>query len=340
MDLKEWKDLWVFMEHEDGQPKGVGLELLNEGKRMAEESGQQVIAVVIGDKCDEVVKGAAEYGADKIILVEGEEYGHYNTDAYANCMIQLINKYKPSAMLIGATINGRDLGPKVACHMHTGLTADCTELEINEEGVVTWIRPALGGNLMGHIYCPDTRPQIGTVRPAVFKRGEHQEGREVDIIKEDIRIPAEDIRMKLLEFVQNPPDDKPKIEEANILVVGGRGMGKEENFGILKELADALGGVVGGSRKAVDAGWITVADQVGQTGKTVSPNIYIACAVSGAIQHTVGMEGSDIIIAINSDPEAPIFELATYSIVGDVFEVVPALTEAVKEYKKQYKPLN
>lgn len=339
MDLKEWKDIWVFIEHENGEPLGVGLELINEAKRLAAQSGEQVVAVVIADESEKIVTAAAEYGADKIILVEGKEYGHYNTDAYSYCMTRLIEKHKPNSMLVGATMNGRDLGPKVAGAMHTGLTADCTELEITEDGVVTWIRPALGGNLMGHIYCPDTRPQIGTVRPAVFKRAEPEVGRKVDIIKEDIKVPAEEIRMKLLEFVANPPSDKPKIEESHILVVGGRGLGKGENFDMLQDLADALGGVVAGSRKAVDAGWITVDDQVGQTGKTVSPNIYIAVGISGAIQHTVGMEKSDVIIAINNDPEAPIFDLATYSIVGDLFEIVPELTAAIKEYKEQYKAL-
>lgn len=232
------------------------------------------------------------------------------------------------------------MGPQVAGALHTGLTADCTELEINAEGVVTWIRPALGGNLMGHIYCPDTRPQMGTVRPAVFKRAEAQPGRKVEIIKENIKVPEKDIRMKRLELFLNPPSDRPNIEESKVLIAGGRGMGKMENFSILQDLADAMGGVVAGSRKAVDAGWITVADQVGQTGKTVKPNIYVACAISGAIQHQVGMDGSDVIIAINNDPEAPIFDIATYGIVGDVFEVVPQLTEAVKKYKEEYKALN
>lgn len=335
MSLKDWKNIWVFMEHENGEPKGVGLELLNEGKRMAEESKQKVVAIVIGHKMDKVVEESKKYGADEVIVVDGPEYEIYNTDAYTYAFASLIEKYKPSSMLIGATVNGRDLGPRVAGRLHTGLTADCTELEIDEEGLVVWIRPALGGNLMGHIYCPNTRPQIGTVRPAVFKKIDPIKDSKAKVIKEDIKVPEDQIRTKRVEFVANPPTDHPKIEEADVLICGGKGMARGENFELLQELADVMGGVVGGTRKAVDSGWITVQDQVGQTGKTVQPKIFVAAGLSGAIQHTVGMEKSDVVIAINNDPEAPIFEIADYGIVGDLFEVLPALTEAMKEYKKQ-----
>ncbi len=336
MDLQEFKHVWVFMEHDNGKPLNVGLELINESKKMSEACGYEVWAVAIGSKMDEVITASMEYGADKVLVVEDERYEHYNTDAYSTVLCDLIDKYKPSVIMIGATINGRDLGPKVACAKDTGLTADCTQLEMDDKGLVTWIRPALGGNLMGHINCPDTRPQMGTVRPAVFKKGEHQPGRTVEIIREDIHVPDEKIRMKTLEIFKNQPSDKVKIEEANIVVCGGRGMAKGENFKLLEDLAEAMGGVVAGSRKTVDAGWITVEDQVGQTGKTVSPDIYVAVGVSGAIQHQVGMDGSGIIIAINNDPKAPIFDIATYGIVGDLFEVVPALTEAMRTYKKEY----
>lgn len=336
MDLKEFKNVWVFIEHDEGKPRNVGLELINESKKMAAVCGYEVWAVVIGANNKECVTASMEFGADKVISVEHERYARYNTDAYSYAMSELINKYKPSVIMIGATINGRDLGPKVACAHHTGLTADCTQLEMDKDGVVTWIRPALGGNLMGHIYCPDTRPQMGTVRPAVFKKAEQEVGRKVEVIKEKIVISEDKIRMKTIEVVKNVASDKVKIEDASIVVCGGRGMAKGENFKMLQDLADAMGGVVAGSRKAVDAGWITVEDQVGQTGKTVSPDIYVAVGVSGAIQHQVGMEGADVIIAINSDPEAPIFNIATYGIVGDLFEVVPALTEAMNNYKKEY----
>ncbi len=336
MDLQEFKNVWVFMEHDDGKPKNVGLELINESKKMAQACGYEVWAVAIGSGMDEVIKESMEFGADKVLVVEDERYKHYNTDAYSYVLEELIDKHKPSVIMIGATINGRDLGPKVACQKHTGLTADCTELEMDENGLVTWIRPALGGNLMGHINCPNTRPQMGTVRPAVFKKAERQEGRTVEIIREEIHVPDDKIRMQTVEVFRNKPTDKVKIEEANIVVSGGRGMTKGENFKLLEDLADAMGGVVAGSRKAVDAGWIDVDNQVGQTGKTVSPDIYVAVGISGAIQHQVGMNGADIIIAINNDKDAPIFDIATYGIVGDLFEVVPALTEAMKNYKKEY----
>lgn len=335
MDLKEYKNLWVFIEQEDNVPKNVGLELLNEAKRMAGECGQEVWAVVIGENNAECIKEAAEFGADKVVSVEGPEYKHYNTDAYGKAMIELINKHKPSSILYGATFNGRDLGPKVACNMDTGLTADCTELEIDGEGVVTWIRPALGGNLMGHIYCPNTRPQMGTVRPGVFKKAERQAGRKVEVIKEKISVSEKEMRTKLVDFVRTVDENAVRIEDASVLVCGGRGLGKGENFKLLEELADALGGVVAGSRKTVDAGWMPVAQQVGQTGKTVAPDLYIAVGVSGAIQHKVGMEKSGTIIAINNDPEAPIFEFADYGIVGDLMQVVPELTAAVKAYKSK-----
>ena len=335
MDLKEYKNLWVFIEQENNEPKNVGLELLNEAKRMAGECGQEVWAMVIGSDNKKCIEEAAAYGADKVVSVEGPEFEHYGTEAYSEAVITLINKHKPSAILFGATFNGRDLGPKVACHMHTGLTADCTELEIDKDGVVTWIRPALGGNLMGHIYCPNTRPQMGTVRPAVFKKGERQEGRKVPVINEKIEIKEDALRTKFIEFVQTVEEGAVRIEDANIIVAGGRGLAKAENFKLLEDLADALGGVVAGSRKTVDAGWMPVSRQVGQTGKTVSPDIYVAVGISGAIQHLVGMENSGIIIAINNDPDAPIFEIASYGIVGDLFEVVPALTAAIKDAKSK-----
>lgn len=335
MDLKEYKNLWVFIEQENGEPKNVGLELLNEAKRLAGECGQEVWAMILGGDNKKCIEEAAAYGADKIVSVEGPAFAHYGTEAYSEAVIKLINKHKPSAILFGATFNGRDLGPKVACNMGTGLTADCTELEIDKDGVVTWIRPALGGNLMGHIYCPNTRPQMGTVRPAVFKKGERQEGRKVPVINEKIEIKEDALRTKFIEFVQTVEDGAVRIEDANIIVAGGRGLAKAENFKILEDLADALGGVVAGSRKTVDAGWMPVSRQVGQTGKTVSPDIYVAVGISGAIQHLVGMENSGTIIAINNDPEAPIFEIASYGIVGDLFEVVPALTAAIKDAKSK-----
>ncbi|HJA63486.1 MAG TPA: electron transfer flavoprotein subunit alpha/FixB family protein [Candidatus Intestinimonas stercoravium] len=326
------KDLWVFVEtNEDGTAKNVGLELLTPGKDMAAKQGGALVAVVIGSKVDEAVKAASEHGADKVIVVDGPEYASYTTDAYAIALCALVEKYGPTSMLIGATNNGRDLGPRVSCRLKTGLTADCTGLDIDEEsGNVAWTRPAFGGNLMATILCPDHRPQIGTVRPGVFKKSEAGEAK-AEIVKEDIHVDAKDIRTQVLELIKEADGENVDLEGADIIVSGGRGVGGPEGFEPVKALADALGGVVGASRAAVDAGWIAHAHQVGQTGKTVGPKLYIACGISGAIQHVAGMSGSDCIVAINKDPEAPIFDIADYGVVGNLFEVLPVLTEEIKK---------
>ena len=326
------KDLWVFVEtNEDGTAKNVGIELLTPGKMMAGKQGGALVAVVIGSGVDEAVKAASEHGADKVIVVDGPEYAHYTTDAYAIALCTLVEKYGPTSMLIGATNNGRDLGPRVSCRLHTGLTADCTALDIDEEsGNVAWTRPAFGGNLMATILCPDHRPQIGTVRPGVFKKSDAGEAK-AEIIKEDIHVDAKDIRTQVLELIKEAGGESVDLEGAEIIVSGGRGVGGPEGFEPVKALADALGATVGASRAAVDAGWIAHAHQVGQTGKTVGPKLYIACGISGAIQHVAGMSGSDCIVAINKDPEAPIFDIADYGVVGNLFEVLPVLTEEIKK---------
>lgn len=326
------KDLWVFVEtNEDGTAKNVGLELLTPGKMMAKKQGGLLTAVVIGGKVDQAVEAASAYGADQVLVVEGPEYAHYSTDAYANAICELVAKYGPTSMLIGATNNGRDLGPRVSCRLKTGLTADCTALDIDEEtGNVAWTRPAFGGNLMATIMCPNTRPQIGTVRPGVFKKSAPAEG-SAAVIREDIHIDPKDIRTQVLEIIQEMSSEEVNLEDAEIIVSGGRGVGGPEGFAPVKALAEALGATVGASRAAVDAGWISHSHQVGQTGKTVGPKLYIACGISGAIQHLAGMSGSDVIVAINKDPEAPIFDVADYGVVGDLFEVLPVLTEEIKK---------
>ena len=334
MNIEEYKNVWVFIETEHGKAKNVGLELLNQGKVLANANNEKLIGVVIGKDMNDVVKSVISYGADEVILVEGEEYKEYTTDGYTNVMTKLVNKYKPSVILIGATINGRDLGPRVACRLETGLTADCTGLDIDEESrAIAWTRPAFGGNLMATILCSDTRPQIGTVRPGVFKKLQQDNSKTANIIKEEIRTPAEEIRTKLIDFIKIAGEQGVKLEEAEIIVSGGRGLGKAENFSLIKDLAEALGGAVGSSRAAVDAGWISPLQQVGQTGKTVGPKIYIACGISGAVQHLAGMSSSDMIIAINKDPEAPIFNIADYAVVGDLFEVLPVLTEEIRKIR-------
>ena len=326
------KDLWVFVEtNEDGTAKNVGLELLTPGKDMAAKQGGALVAVVIGSKVDEAVKAASEHGADKVIVVDGPEYASYTTDAYAIALCTLVEKYGPTSMLIGATNNGRDLGPRVSCRLKTGLTADCTGLDIDEEsGNVAWTRPAFGGNLMATILCPDHRPQIGTVRPGVFKKSDAVAA-AAEIIKEDIHVDAKDIRTQVLELIKEADGENVDLEGAEIIVSGGRGVGGPEGLEPVKALADVLGATVGASRAAVDAGWIAHAHQVGQTGKTVGPKLYIACGISGAIQHVAGMSGSDCIVAINKDPEAPIFDIADYGVVGNLFEVLPVLTEEIKK---------
>ena len=333
MEVKT-KDLWIYVEtKEDGSARNVGLELLTEGKKLAAKQGGKLAALIIGNQVEQAVKDASDYGAEQIIVVEGEEYAQYSTDAYTAAMLAMVEKYGPTSIMIGATPNGRDLGPRVACSLKTGLTADCTSLDVDEEtGNIEWTRPAFGGNLMATIICPDSRPQMGTVRPGVFKKVP-AEGNKAEVIKEQFHVAPEQIRTRLLETIRDAAEELVDLEGAEIIVSGGRGVGGPEGFAPIRELAEALGGTVGASRAAVDAGWISHAHQVGQTGKTVAPKLYIACGISGAIQHQAGMSGSDRIVAVNKDPEAPIFDIADYGVVGDLFEVVPALTEEIKKLK-------
>lgn len=326
------RDLWVFVEtNTDGSAKNVGIELLTPGKMLAEKQGGELVAIVIGNNVQPAIDAANSHGAQKIIVVEGPEYQNYSTDAYTIAVCELVNKYGPTSMLIGATNNGRDLGPRVACRLHTGLTADCTSLDIDEEsGNVAWTRPAFGGNLMATILCPDNRPQIGTVRPGVFKKSEETEAKAV-IVKEDIHVKEEEIRTQILEVLQELDEEHVDLEGAEIIVSGGRGVGGPEGFETIKSLAKVLGATVGASRAAVDSGWISHSHQVGQTGKTVGPKVYIACGISGAIQHLAGMSSSECIIAINKDASAPIFDIADYGLVGDLFEVLPILVEEIKK---------
>ncbi|MBR0090283.1 MAG: electron transfer flavoprotein subunit alpha/FixB family protein [Lachnospiraceae bacterium] len=327
------KDLWVFVEtNEDGSPKNVGIELLTPGRMMADKQGGKLVAVVIGCGVDAAVKEASTHGADQVIVVDNEVFKQYTTDAYQIALVQLVEKYGPLSMMIGATNNGRDLGPRVSSRLQTGLTADCTGLDINDDGNVAWTRPAFGGNLMATILCPNHRPQIGTVRPGVFKKSEPGEDK-AEVIKEDITVDPSDIRTRIIEIIKDMDAESVDLEGAEIIVSGGRGVGGPEGFEPIKALAGALGATVGASRAAVDSGWISHAHQVGQTGKTVGPKLYIACGISGAIQHLAGMSGSDVIVAINKDEDAPIFGIADYGVVGDLFKVLPVLTEEIKKVK-------
>lgn len=334
MEFSEYKNLWIFIETDEGKAASVGLELLNPGAELAHQLGQKVVAVVLGRDNAEAEKSAAAYGADEVISVEGDVYATYNTDAYAYGMTKLVEKYKPSILMIGATIIGRDFGPRLSCRLKTGLTADCTSLAVDSAtGIMGWTRPAFGGNLMATIMCERTCPQMGTIRPGVFKKRQPDPTRTAEVIKETIPVPEEVIRVKLIESIREAAAEVVKLEDAEIIVSGGRGLGKAENFSYIRELADALGGAVGASRATVDAGWIPHVHQVGQTGKTVAPKVYIACGISGAIQHQAGMSGSDCIVAINKDPDAPIFSIADYGIVGDLFQVLPIMTAEIKKLK-------
>ena len=332
-NLNDYKNIWVFIETECGKPKNVGYELLNVARPLADQKGCPLVAVVIGKDIEGVAKDAISYGADSAIMVDGPEYEYYTTDAFTKAMVALVEKYKPETLMIGATNNGRDMGPRVSCRLQTGLTADCTGIDIDEEsGNIAWTRPTFGGNLMATIMCPDHRPQMGTVRPGVFKKGAFDESRTGEIVKEEIHVAPEEIRTTLVERVSEIAE-AVNLEEADIIVSGGRGVGSEENFKLLEDLASELGATVGCSRAVVDAGWMPHAHQVGQSGKTVAPKLYFAIGISGAIQHLTGIAGSDTVIAVNKDSDAPIFDVADYGIVGDLNEVVPALTEAIKARK-------
>lgn len=326
------KDMWVFVEtSEDGTAKNVGLELLTPGREIADKQGGNLVAVVVGYQTQAAVEAAGAYGADKILVVDSEEYRAYSTDAYQAALVALIEKYGPTSMMIGATGNGRDLGPRVSCRLKTGLTADCTGVDVDEAtGKVAWTRPTFGGNLMATILCPNTYPQIGTVRPGVFKKGSPAPSK-AEIIREEIHFDKYRIRTQVLEIMKDLEGEGVDLESAEIIVSGGRGVGGPEGFATIRSLADTLGGVVGASRAAVDSGWIAHAHQVGQTGKTVGPKVYIACGISGAIQHVAGMSGSGVVIAINKDADAPIFDIADYGVVGNLFEVIPVLVEEIQK---------
>ncbi|MBI5741057.1 MAG: electron transfer flavoprotein subunit alpha [Nitrospirae bacterium] len=330
-NLLDYKDVLIFAEQREGKAAPVALELLGAGRRLADELGVKLLAVLPGADEPEA-KELVKWGADRVYLCSDARLRKFNDDSYADLLTLIINEQRPSIVLAGATPVGRSFIPRVAARLRTGLTADCTSLEIDgETGNLLQIRPAFGGNIMATILCPDYRPQMATVRPRVMKRGEYNETRTGEIVS--IQLDEIRTRTNVLETVKEVSEVSVNLHEAEYIIAGGRGAGGDKGFRLLSELAQALGGVVGASRAAVDEGWISYSHQVGQTGKTVNPKIYIACGISGAVQHLVGMQSSDIIIAINTNPEAPIFNVATYGIVGDLFEIVPLLTKKIKELK-------
>ena len=334
MALEDYKGLYVIAEQFEGKLVNVSLELLGEAKKLAETTGDEVGAVLVGSNVKPLAKELIAHGAKKVYVFDDPKLEHYNTTAYAKVIVDFANEVKPSAFFIGATNIGRDLGPRIANDLKTGLTADCTQLGVDEDGkTIVWTRPALGGNIMAEIICPDHRPQMGTVRPSVFKKQPADEAATGEVIDGKVNLTDGDFLTKFVELIKNTSG--VKLEDAEVIVAGGRGLNEAafKEGGILQDLANALGGVVAGSRAATDAGWLDPIYQIGQTGKTVAPKIYVAVAISGAIQHVAGISGSDCIIAINKDEDAPIFQVSDYGIVGDAFEVVPKLTEAIKKAK-------
>ncbi|MCQ2508936.1 MAG: electron transfer flavoprotein subunit alpha/FixB family protein [Lachnospiraceae bacterium] len=345
MNLEEYKGVFVFAQQVDNQNSGIALELLGEAKRLAAPLNTEVTAVLIGSDVKGLCDELAAYGADRVILVDDPELKEYRTEPYTHALASVINEFKPDIVLVGATAIGRDLGPKVSARVATGLTADCTLLEIGDFPIVAkpgveqkhnqllMTRPAFGGNTIATIACPNTRPQMATVRPGVMQKIEPIADAKAEIIEFNPGFTPDSKYVEILEVVK-AVNDTVDIMNAKILVSGGRGVGSPENFKILEDLAAAIGGEVSCSRAVVDAGWKPKDLQVGQTGKTVRPQVYFAIGISGAIQHVAGMEESDLIIAINKDESAPIFDVADYGIVGDLNKVVPKLTELVKANKK------
>ena len=343
MALEEYKGVFVFAQQVDNVLDGVAFELLGKGKDLAKDLGTDVTAVLIGSGVKGLADQLAEYGADRVIVVDDPELKDYRTEPYAHALASVINEYKPEIMLVGATAIGRDFGPTVSARVKTGLTADCTSLEIGDFPLVAahgkesdkkhnqllMTRPAFGGNTIATIACPDNRPQMATVRPGVMQKIAPISGAKANVVEYNPGFTPNNRYVEILNIVK-AVKSTANIMEAKILVSGGRGVGSKENFKLLEDLAEVLGGTVSCSRAVVENGWLPVDLQVGQTGKTVRPQIYFAIGISGAIQHVAGMEDSDLIIAINKDEDAPIFDVADYGLVGDLNKIVPALTAALK----------
>lgn len=342
MGLEEYKGVYVFAQQVDNELSTIAFELLGKGKELAKDLNTDVTAVLLGSDVKGLVDELAEYGADKVIVVDDPELKEYRTEPYAHALSSVINEYKPEIVLVGATAIGRDLGPRVSARVATGLTADCTVLEIGDfplnaipgkeqkHNQLLMTRPAFGGNTIATIACPDNRPQMATVRPGVMQKISPIKGAKAEVIEFNPGFTPNNKYVEILEIVK-AVKDTADIMDAKILVSGGRGVGSKENFKLLEDLAQVLGATVSCSRAVVENGWLPVDLQVGQTGKTVRPQVYFAIGISGAIQHVAGMEDSDIIVAINKDEDAPIFDVADYGLVGDLNKIVPALTKALKE---------
>lgn len=345
-NLEAYKGVFVFAQQVDNVISNIAFELIGKGKELAKDLGVEVTAVLVGSDVKGLADQLAEYGADKVIVVDDPELKEYRTEPYTHAIASVIEEFKPEIFLIGATAIGRDLGPRVCARIHTGLTADCTKLDIGDfpmnpvpgretkHNQLLMTRPAFGGNTIATIACPDFRPQMATVRPGVMQKAPKEAGKKAVVTEFNPGFTKNNKYVDILEVVK-AVSNTVDIMDAKILVSGGRGVGSPENFKILDDLAEAIGGTVSCSRAVVDAGWKPKDLQVGQTGKTVRPNVYFAIGISGAIQHVAGMEESDLIVAINKDETAPIFDVADYGIVGDLNKVVPALTEQLKAAKAE-----
>jgi electron transfer flavoprotein alpha subunit len=322
--------VWVWVEQFQGQVCPISWEMMGKGRQLADTLSTSLTACVLGDGVAEIAQEAIAYGADRVFLIDHPSLGTCRTRPYAECLVHLAQDHRPGIFLLGASSRGRDLAGAVATELHTGLTADCTGLDIDPEtGLLHQTRPAFGGNIMATIVCPAHRPQMATVRHRVFEMPHRDAARQGSVVREEPLLDEDEIATKVVEFLLQ--EGEVNISEANVIVAGGAGIGGPEGFGPLRALAEVLGGAVAASRSAVDEGWIAYAHQVGQTGRTVRPDLYIACGISGAIQHLAGMRTSKVIVAINSDPEAPIFGVAHYGMVGDLFQIVPALTAALRK---------
>jgi electron transfer flavoprotein alpha subunit len=329
-DVSGYKGVWVFAEQRDGVIASVVFELLNKARQLAQDLNTYVGAIFIGEGIKEKADQLIERGADKVFVVDAAPLRHYISENYTKVIAGLVGKYKPEVILAGATTTGRSLVSRIAVTLYTGLTADCTGLDIDKEKkILVQTRPAFGGNIMAQIICPDFRPQMATVRHKVMPEAAADPSRNGEVIEEAFDASQRDERIKFLDFIKETVATV-NLSEADIIVSGGRGLGEARNFKLIEELAGVLGAAVGSSRACVDAGWIPYSHQVGQTGRTVCPKMYIACGISGQIQHLVGMQSAKTIIAINKDPDAPIFKVANYGIVGDIFKIIPLLTDALK----------
>jgi len=334
-ELNQYKNIWVYAEQRQGKLTPVVIELLGEGRKLADVRGVKLNAILLGQDMDELAKELISYGAETVYVADDALLKNYTTDAYTKVIVDAVHEIKPEIVLVGATHIGRDLAPRIASRLNTGLTADCTKLEIDpEDGKIKQTRPAFGGNIMATIICPDNRPQMSTVRPGVMDKATKDDSRtgEVELFK--VEFTDADMNIKIREVIKEK-HAKVDITEAKVLVSGGRGIGNAEYFDVLKELADELGGLVTSSRANVDAGWIGRERQVGQTGKTVRPDLYMACGISGAIQHLAGMEDSEFIVAINKDAQAPIFDVADLGVVGDLHKIMPILIDKVRALKAE-----